>query len=109
MIKVLFQHVVFEACLDQFFDNLIKNFGWLNWDIKIYSVGDCVKIRVSGLNYDIMLKKCVIESKEGTKMVVRSEDHPRKVWIEVEDGRISNIRGDEKAIMDIFMPNFNNN
>lgn len=107
MIKLLFKHFIFEACIEQLFDGLNRNFGWLNWNIKIQSVGDCVKLRVSGLNYDVFLTKCVVESKDNDKMVIRSEDHPRHFWIDVEYGRITNIRGDEKVILDTFMPSYN--
>ena len=103
MIRLLVQHVIFEVCLEQFFDKLMENFGWLNWSIKIQSVGDHIKIRVSGLKYDVILTKCIVESKDGNKMVVRSEDSPRHIWIDIENGRITNISGDEKAILETFM------
>ena len=103
MIRVLFQHFIFEVCLEQFFDRLNRNFGWLNWKIKVHAVGDSIKIRVSGLNYDVVLTKCIVESKDGNKMVIRSEDSPRHIWIDIEDGKITNISGDENAIIDTFM------
>ena len=105
MIRLLLQHVIFEACIDQFFQRLTLNFGWLNWDVKIQSVGDWIKIRVSGLNYDVILTKCIVESKEGNKMILRSEDSLTHIWIEVEYGRITNISGDEQTIIDTFMLN----
>lgn len=107
MIRLLLQHVIFEACIEQVFDGLNRNFGWLNWNIKIQSVGDCVRLRVSGLKHEVILSKCVVESKVDNTMVIRSEDHPRHIWIDVNDGKITNIRGDEKAIADIFMPDYN--
>ena len=103
MIKLLVHHVIFEACIEQFFDKLIANFGYLNCNIKIHSVGDHLKIRVSGLTYDIILTKCIIQSKDGDKMVIRSEDNPRHVWLTIEHGKIINITGDEKVITDTFM------
>ena len=103
MIRILLQYVVFEVCLERFFDTLTKNFGWLNLDVKIYAVGDYIKIRVSGLNYDVILKKCIVESKEGNKMRVRCEDNPRFIWIDIEHGKITNIAGDENVIFDTFM------
>lgn len=103
MIKILIQHIVFEACLENFFDILNKNFGWLNLNIKIYDIGDCIKIRVSGMKYDIVLKKCIVQSKVGDTMRVRCEDNPRFIWIDVEHGKITNISGDESTIHEIFM------
>jgi len=103
MIRLLIQHAIFEVCIEQLFDKLMANFGWLNWSVKIQSVGDHLKIRVSGLKYDVVLTKCVVQSKDGDKMIIRSEDNPRHIWITIEQGKIVNIAGDEKVIIDTFM------
>jgi hypothetical protein len=36
-------------------------------------------------------------------MIVRCEDYPRHIWLEVTDGSITNIYGDEQVIIDVFM------
>lgn len=106
MIKLLLQHVIFEVCLYQLFNRLDTNFGWIRWNAnihKIQSVGDCIQMRVNGRLKETILRKCVVESKSKNKMIIRCEDHPRHIWLEVTDGIITNIYGDEKVIIDIFI------
>lgn len=103
MITILLQHFIFELCIEELFDKLNKNFGWLNWNIKIKSIGDSIKIRISGANREVMLTKCIVESKKDNTLILRSEDYPHHIWITVTDGKITDIKGDENTIMTIFM------
>jgi len=103
MITLLLRHVIFEACIEEFFDKLNKNFGWLNWSVKIQSVGDSVKIRITGAKREVILTRCIVESKDDTTIILRSEDYPHHIWITVENGKIIDLKGDEKTMLDIFM------
>lgn len=103
MIKLLIQHVIFEVCLYQLFDKLDANFGWMRWNTKAQSVGDCIQVRIHGKSKELILRKTVVESKTKNKMIIRCEEYPKYIWVEITDGIVTNIYGDEKVILDVFI------
>ena len=103
MIKTLLQHSILELCINQFFDQVNKNFPIARFNVNIHHVGDYIKIIISGFDRIITLTHCKIERKEGDIVYIECNDFSEPLTLIVVNGSITDIKGSYDVICDNFL------
>lgn len=103
MIKVLLKHNLLEYCIDYVFDQICTNFMLLKFDAIMHSVGDHLRISVTGFNRLIVLQHCKIEKKEDDTVFITCTDFSDPLTLIIRDGSLIDIKGPYDVICDNFL------
>jgi hypothetical protein len=103
MIKLLLKYLIFESCLNKFFDTLLTNFPNLTFDVSELKEGNFINVSIIINGNNIKLTGCKVISVENGIAELEYTGFNSPITLIAENGHLIDVRGDYRTFADNFI------